>query len=57
MPSFKIAALPICRWAEKNATPSEPHSELIIWMGVLRAVAARRPEFMVRYPEDDWLHP
>jgi hypothetical protein len=54
--TFGVYGNALTRW-KTEFLPSCPHSELIIWIGVLRAVSARRPEWTYAYPDDEALHP
>lgn len=57
MELFKLCGREVTRLWTEHLVPSSPHQELIIWLGVLRAPSARRPEFMALYPDEEWLHP
>ncbi|MFA4995012.1 MAG: hypothetical protein WC521_06895 [Bdellovibrionales bacterium] len=43
-------------WSE-HWIPSEPHQELIPWVGLFRTVAARNPLWVYTWPEEEYLHP
>lgn len=53
---FEKAAKIITMWTE-HWTPSEPHQELIPWVGWFRPVAARNWLWEYAWPEEEYLHP
>ncbi len=57
MQNIKLAAAEVFGWTRRNCAPSEPHQELIIWIGVLRPVMARNLVWLQTWPDEDYLHP
>ena len=57
MQNIKLAAAEVFGWTRRNCSPSEPHQELIIWIGVLRPVMARNLVWLQTWPDEDYLHP
>ncbi|MFA5041026.1 MAG: hypothetical protein WC464_05285 [Bdellovibrionales bacterium] len=46
----------ITLWSE-HWVPSEPHQELMPWVGWFRPVSARNWLWEWAWPEEDWMHP
>jgi hypothetical protein len=51
-----VEAKVITLWSE-HWIPSEPHQELMPWVGWFRTVSARNALWEYTWPEEEWLHP
>jgi hypothetical protein len=54
--AMRAAASELLVWCT-HFTIGNPHQELIPWCGWLRTVQARHPDWMIAWPEEDYLHP
>ncbi|MDR3424228.1 MAG: hypothetical protein P4M13_03995 [Alphaproteobacteria bacterium] len=54
--TLREAAAAMLMWVE-HWVPSEPHQELIPWVGLLRPVSARNWLWLYSWPEEEHLHP
>ena len=44
-------------WTKEHVQPSEPHEELIPWVGWFRQVGARNAVWLYTWPDEEHLHP